>query len=242
MSTAFRSASSTQALEEWLGVPAGQPRRPVVRFATHSHPTRRRSDKRDAYPTRRGLTIIELLITIAILGILAAAIVPQITSDIPERLTAAGQVVVADLDYARSLAVANNTKYRLTFEPAQNRYYLQHSGTNALFNVLPASPFRQATDSASKQTTDLSALPIPAPRVRLVAVLRMQAGGVTATDLEFTPLGGITAAYEHQLWLACGSGASQRFISILVNPVTGLAQSGPVKASLPAAVASVAGS
>jgi prepilin-type N-terminal cleavage/methylation domain-containing protein len=189
---------------------------------------------------RRGLTLIELLLTIAILGILAAAVIPQLTSDLPERLEAAAQVVAMDLEYVRSLAVSNNTKYRVTFEPAQNRYYLEHSGTNSLFNVLPQSPFRQTGDGADKRTTDLSALPMPAPTVRLVAVVKMQSGGQSAANLEFTPLGGTTAAYEHDLWLACGSGTSERFISISVNPVTGLVQIGPLQSALPSVAASIA--
>src|SRR5262245_20554250 len=94
-------------------------------------------------PARRrcALTLIELLLTIAILGILAAILIPQLTGDLPERLNAGSQIVSTDLDYARSLAVSNNTSYRLTFDPANNLYYLRHSGTNAALNTLPRSPF-----------------------------------------------------------------------------------------------------
>src|SRR5437762_3165015 len=88
----------------------------------------------------RGLTLIELLLTLAVLGILAAILIPQLSGDLPERLSAAAQVVSADLDYARSLAVANNTSYTITFDPGSNRYYLRHSGPNPQFNTLPASP------------------------------------------------------------------------------------------------------
>src|SRR5262245_26210309 len=83
--------------------------------------------------SRAALTLIELLMTIAVLGILAAILIPQITGDLPERLNAAAQVVSTDLDYARSLAVANNTSYRITFDTANNRYVLRHSGPSAQF-------------------------------------------------------------------------------------------------------------
>src|SRR5262245_40709807 len=109
---------------------------------------------------RYGLTLIELLLTIAILGILAAILIPQLTGDLPERLNSGAQVVSADLDYARSLAVANNSSYRITFDPTNNLYYLRHSGTNPNFNPLPASPFRQTDDPVDQQTTKLSALPL----------------------------------------------------------------------------------
>src|SRR3954467_3504147 len=108
---------------------------------------------------RTALTLVELLLTIAVLGILAAILIPQLTGDLPERLTAGAQVVAADLDYARSLAVANNSPYRVTFDPANNLYSLRHSGTNAQFNTLPRSPFRQNDDPVDQQTTKLATLP-----------------------------------------------------------------------------------
>jgi Tfp pilus assembly protein FimT len=183
-----------------------------------------------------------MLMTIAVLAILAAVLIPQISSDIPERLDSAAQVVAGDLDYARSLAVANNSKYRITFEPLSNRYVLRHSGPaeKSALNTLPRSPFREASDAADQQTTDLSNLPLPRPVVRLAAVVRMQSGGQAATDVEFTSLGSTTAPQETVVWLACGAGSLRRYISIQINPVTGLAEVGPLTAGLPATIATIA--
>jgi len=181
-----------------------------------------------------------MLLTIAVLAILAAVLIPQISSDIPERLDAAAQVVAADLDYARSLAVSNDSKYRITFEPNANRYVLRHSGSQVALNTLPRSPFRAVSDAADQQTTNLSDLPLPRPVVRLAAVVRMQSGGQAASDVEFTPLGATTATQETVVWLACGAGAQRRYISIQINPVTGMAEIGTLTAGLPAAIDTIA--
>jgi Tfp pilus assembly protein FimT len=188
---------------------------------------------------RAALSLFELLLTIAIIGILAAILIPQLSGNLPDRLNAGAQVVCADLDYARALAVANNSNYRITFEPDNNRYYLKHSGPSAQLNTLPRSPFRQNDDPADRQTTSLSQLPLPEPGVRLVAAVQMQGAGQSATQIEFTPLGATTSALPTVIWLGCGGGTQQRFISIQVDPITGLAEIGALRTALPASIASI---
>ena len=182
------------------------------------------------------MTLIELLLTIAVLGVLAAVLLPQLSGDLPERLNAAAQVVSTDLDYARSLAIANNTAYRISFDPANNRYYLRHSGTLPQYNTLPPTPFRQANDPVDQQTTNLSLLPIPEPGVRLIAVLQMQGTGQLATQVEFNAIGGTTSPLPSVIWLCCGRGNLRRYLSVLVDPVTGLVTIGPTVSALPDAV------
>jgi Tfp pilus assembly protein FimT len=180
-----------------------------------------------------------VLLTIAVLAILAGILIPQLSGDLPERLNCAAQVISADLDYARSLAVANNSSYRITYDVANNKYYLQHSGTNSLFNTLPRSPYKQLDDAPTQQTTKLALLPIPEPGVQLVGVVQMQGGGQSTTTIEFGPLGGTTSTYQSVIWISCGSGSAQRFQSIAVDPVTGLVTVGQLLNSLPATVSSV---
>jgi len=188
---------------------------------------------------RRALTLIELLLTIAILGILAAVLIPQLSADLPERLSAAAQVVSTDLDYARALAVANTTSYAITFDPTNNLYYLRHTGAIPQFNTLPASPYRQTSDPPDQQTTKLSQLPLPEPGVQLVVAAQMMAAGQSTATLEFNSLGGTTSTYQTVIWLSCGGGLVKRYISVQVDPVTGMVTIGPIVTAMPTSIASL---
>jgi prepilin-type N-terminal cleavage/methylation domain-containing protein len=121
--------------------------------------------------SRRGFTLVELLMTLVVMGVLAAALIPLLDADTPDRLNAAAEIVAADLENARALAVANGSTYGVTFDVSAGKYYLQHTGTSSALNTLPPSPFRRHDDPASKQTTVLAELPLAAPPVRLATVV-----------------------------------------------------------------------
>jgi prepilin-type N-terminal cleavage/methylation domain-containing protein len=189
-----------------------------------------------------GLSLIELLITLAIISILAAMLIPQMSQQVPDQLLAVSEIVSADLEYARSLAVVNDSKYRITFSPGQSRYVLEHSGTNTLLDALPASPFRQPTDPPDQQTTDLLDLPLSQPPVFLHRVVAAGGTLTSVTDVEFTPLGGTTRTEPTVIWLACGNGGERRYVPVTISPATGLAEIGTITKDLPANVAALAAS
>ncbi|MEX2175601.1 MAG: prepilin-type N-terminal cleavage/methylation domain-containing protein [Pirellulaceae bacterium] len=191
---------------------------------------------------RGGLTLVELLLTLAIISVLAAMLIPQFGLQVTDQLASVAEIVASDLDYARSLAVVNNSDYELTFEPDQNRYQLRHIGANTLLHVLPTSAFRQTDDLPDVQTTDLGDLPMAQPAVRLLGAVT-EGGSAAAVDtVTFMPLGGTGDPPDPSdtvVWLACGSGTNERFISIRVNRVTGLVEIGSLLTELPAGVATL---
>jgi prepilin-type N-terminal cleavage/methylation domain-containing protein len=185
---------------------------------------------------RTGLSLIEVLITVAVIGIMAGVVLPQMQAGVPDRLTATAEIIVADLEYGRSLAVANGSTYRITFEPANNRYSLAHSGASPALAVLPYSPFRASDDPPGKQTTALSDLLFGKPGVQLIAVLRQSGGGVEVSDVEFTALGGTTRSDATIVWVGCGTQSGRRYVPLTIQPTTGLVEIGEITTKLPAGV------
>lgn len=183
---------------------------------------------------RCGYTLVEITISIAVIGIMAAAAVPLFQPDVAAQLTSFAQIVASDCAHARDLAVTNNSKYRLTFDLANNRYYLEHSGTNSALNNLPASIFRNPANTATRQYTDLDDVPQLGTGGFLEGVIAPESPPTAVTTIEFGPLGATTQTAETVVWLSAGAADGLRYIAVRVNPVTGLSDIDDITAAAPA--------
>lgn len=169
-----------------------------------------------------GFSLVELLIVIALMGILAGVVLPSSNPTIHDQLHSAAQILATDLAYARSLAVTQGSSYRTTFDLAANRYVLRHSGTNPALDRLPDSPFRNPDDPADQHVVDLDELPHIGVPVQLAAVRTPTGALAQPNEVEFGPLGETTETDTTAIWLSAGEGTAKRYIVLYVNPVTGL--------------------
>ena len=185
---------------------------------------------------RRAFSLVELLIVIAILGILLAVASPYLSSDVPQQLQMAADSVSGDFVYARGLAVANNSSYRFTFNIAANTYLLEHTGAVTALNKLPPSPFHTFNTGSTQQTTDLSKLPMLAGSVKFAAVQKNPASPSDVTNLEFGPLGATTRPEATLVWLVSNATGTKMYIPITINATTGIVDVGDVQAATPTGV------
>jgi prepilin-type N-terminal cleavage/methylation domain-containing protein len=179
-----------------------------------------------------GFTLLELLIVIAVICILVGALLPRDDAGVLDSLRSAAQIVGSQFDYGRGLAMANNDAYKFTFDIAQNRMILQHSGTNTTLNILPETPFPSPGDTKYQQATDLDEFPRVGPAARIVKAT-LSGTTQTVTDVEFNSLGATTRSAGTVIWLAAGNGSLTRYITITVDPVIGTSQIGEYSATGP---------
>lgn len=181
-------------------------------------------------------TLVELLIVVTIIGIFASLVLTSFEPSRYEQLRGTAQIVLGDLSYARSLAVANSSKYQFTFDTTGRLYYLEHSGSNPALEDLPASAYRDPTDPTTRQTTNFSKLLSLGGSVEIVAVRKVNAStqkGVTT--VEFGPLGALTQPEDCWIWLAIGQNQSRMYLPIEVDAVTGIPKLHEVQTTGPAA-------
>ena len=84
---------------------------------------------------RRGITLMELIIVMAIIALGAVLMVPNIAGWIPNyRLRTATRDVVSTLRVAQMKAVARNVDHRVTFVPGEGSFFIMRRTTAGVNN------------------------------------------------------------------------------------------------------------
>ena len=170
-----------------------------------------------------GFSLIELLLVICLMAVIAGLVLPSTDPSIHDQLRSAARILATDLAYGRSLAVTHDSNYRITFDAAENRYLLEHSGSNPALDTLPEGPFASPDDPPDQHIVDLDELPRIGATVHVLGAAGVSNFLQPVGDVTFGPLGETEREEETVIWLSIGSGSEMRYISVLVNPVTGLA-------------------
>ncbi len=195
-------------------------------------------------PQRAAMTLIEALLVVVLMAILAGLAIPSASPSLVEQLRSSASIVAADLDYARSLAVAYGSDFRVVFNTAAGQYEIEHAGTNPALDDVVRNPLDGESPSAGRYLVVLAELPNLGPEVRLAALSTIDADGQPqedVSDVTFGHLGETSQNRDTRIWLAVGSGPAMRTITVRVNSVTGLATvESPGEYALPGGTATAA--
>ncbi|MBU1871798.1 MAG: prepilin-type N-terminal cleavage/methylation domain-containing protein [Candidatus Omnitrophica bacterium] len=94
---------------------------------------------------KKAFTLIEMVMTILIIGILAAIAIPRFESFYSIKLDGATKKVVSDIRYIQQLALSRHTNCRIDFNPAANTYSAQEEVPQDSGNWVSAiDPFTHA--------------------------------------------------------------------------------------------------
>lgn len=84
----------------------------------------RSQDERRPCGRRRGFTIVELLIVVVILSIVALTAIPMMSSAASIQIRSAANIIAADIEYARSMAISRGQNHKVVFDKDTDSYKL----------------------------------------------------------------------------------------------------------------------
>lgn len=85
---------------------------------------------------KKGVTLTELMVTVAIIGIAAGIAVPSYLSFVPHlRLNGAARDLISDLRYTRSLAVGENKQYKVVLDVANESYAIRKADNTLVRSI-----------------------------------------------------------------------------------------------------------
>ena len=91
---------------------------------------------------KKAFTLIELIVVMVIIAIAAVLAVPMISSAADVQVRSAANMIAADLEYAKSMAISRQQNHSVVFDTANESYEVRDaSGTVILHPVKAGSDF-----------------------------------------------------------------------------------------------------
>jgi prepilin-type N-terminal cleavage/methylation domain-containing protein len=73
----------------------------------------------------RGFTLVEIMIVVVIIVIAAMTVVPMFSSAASIQIGSAANVIAADLEYAKSMAISRGQDFSVVFDKTSERYQIE---------------------------------------------------------------------------------------------------------------------
>lgn len=163
---------------------------------------------------RRGLTLIEVMVTLTCMAIAAAIVMPALGDRSGERLRGAAQILVADLEFAQSQSMSHGDDPRvLVIESDKAGYRIATKSAPATAVTNPVGAMSYVTRFGQGRAAGLDG----------VRVSAYSLGG--DDQLGFGVLGQLDQTAAASITLQCGS----RKIVVSIDPTTGEASAGAIQ-------------
>jgi prepilin-type N-terminal cleavage/methylation domain-containing protein len=146
---------------------------------------------------RNGFTLVEILIVVVIIAIAAAVAIPLASSAAGMQIKSAANIVAADLEYAKSLAISTARNHTVVFDKNTDSYRIEDQDGNVI-----AHPVKKGFDYIMDFRSE--------PRLKKVGI-----GGVdfdSTSEVKFDYLG---SPYNGN-----GGGLNQGVITLEAGPAT----------------------
>jgi len=104
-----------------------------LRMGTY-HRDRHGGSEYDRRDSMGGFTVIELLIVVVILAIAALTAIPMMSSASSMQIRSAANLIMADLEYAKSMAITRGQNYSIVFDTDTDSYQIEDQDNNVILH------------------------------------------------------------------------------------------------------------
>ena len=137
-----------------------------------------------------GFTLVELLIVIVIIGIAAMISVPIMSSGGNMQIRSAANMIVADLEYAKSIAITRQENFSVSFDANNDSYEVQDANGVVILHPVSKRPYR--IDFLNDQRLSQVGIDVPSFTVTFDSLGSPSSGGVVSLSLNDSGGGTIT--------------------------------------------------
>ena len=102
----------------------------------------------------KGYTLIEVLVTVTIMGLAAAIIVPNMLQAGTLGVQAGARIIISDLLFAQNEAMAQQSTRRIVFDPDNNSYRVEKYDSASTAWVLEFNPSKGAGNNQQNYEVD----------------------------------------------------------------------------------------
>lgn len=158
-----------------------------------------------------GFTLIELMIVLVILAVAAAIAVPMASSAGSLQVRSAANMVAADLEYAKSLAIGTGQHHRVKFDAGAESYQIEMRKADGTYEVIK-HPVKKGFDYIVSFSTDR--------RLGQVNIVSADFDGTDTVSFDYlgSPYNGATGALTSGVVTLQAGGVTR---TVTVEPVTG---------------------
>lgn len=162
------------------------------------------------YRQKNGFTLIELLVVVVILAIAAAMAVPMFSGSAQMQVASAANMIAADLEYAKSMAISRQKIFGVAFDTANNKYDVVEYNDVTFHDDIQWHPVKKGFPYTINFSTD--------SRLKSVVLTSTNFGDQIYFNYLGTPCtnaAGTTLNSQGEIWLQGGE------TKIIIEPTTG---------------------
>ncbi len=163
----------------------------IIRQINASNPNMYDNRKRGLLHKKSGFTLIEIIIVVVIISIAAMAAIPMMSSASSVQIRSAANLIAADLEYAKSMAISRGQYYYVRFNESTNSYQIEDQGNNVIKHPVKKGFDYVMNFSSDKRLgkVDITNVSFPSEIVRFDSLgspdnggtITINADGITAT-------------------------------------------------------------